>query len=112
MASEKDILLQELRAVKEAICEVQEDISKLKGNQERNEKMTTQLLQIVGATNAKVGSFAENIVTLQATSTQMQAQLAKWAEKIQQQDERLSELAELSQRQEQEIVELKQTKTA
>lgn len=68
MANSKDIILKELSAVKEAICGVKEDIIQLKQNQERNEKMITQLLQIVGSTNAKVGSFDEKMITLKGSS--------------------------------------------
>ncbi|WP_028775723.1 hypothetical protein [Shimazuella kribbensis] len=112
MANNKDIILKELSVVKEAICGVKEDVNQLKQNQERNEKMITQLLQIVGSTNAKVGSFDEKMITLKGSSIELNAHMQIIMEKIKKQDEMIEILTKRSLQQEKEILDLKQMKSA
>src|SRR5688572_25170983 len=112
MANNKDIILKELSVVKEAICGVKEDVNQLKQNQERNEKMITQLLQIVGSTNAKVGSFDEKMITLKESSSDMNTNMEIIMEKIKKQDEMIEILTKRSLQQEKEILDLKKMKSA
>jgi chromosome segregation ATPase len=112
MTNNKDIILKELSVVKEAICGVKEDVSQLKQNQERNEKMITQLLQIVGSTNAKVGSFDEKMITLKESSSDLNTNMEIILEKIKKQDEMIEILTKRSLQQEKEILDLKKMKSA
>lgn len=112
MANNKDIILKELSAVKKTICEVKEDVIHLKQNQERNEKMITQLLQIVGSTNAKVGSFDEKMITLKGSSSELNQNMEIILKKIKKQDEMIEILTKRSLQQEKEIMDLKQIKSA
>jgi chromosome segregation ATPase len=112
MTNNKDIILKELSVVKEAICGVKEDVIQLKQNQERNEKMITQLLQIVGSTNAKVGSFDEKMITLKESSSDLNTNMEIIMEKIKKQDEVIEILTKRSLQQEKEILDLKKMKSA
>jgi peptidoglycan hydrolase CwlO-like protein len=112
MANNKDVILQELRTLNDAICEARKDISDLRQNQERNEKMITQLLQIVGATNAKVGSFDEKMIMVKESSTELKSSMEAITRKMKQQDEMMELLAKRSIQHESDIVELKKMKSA
>jgi chromosome segregation ATPase len=112
MANSKDIILKELSVVKEAICGVKEDVIQLKQNQERNEKMITQLLQIVGSTNAKVGSFDEKMIAFKGSSSELNRNMEIIMEKIKKQDEMIEILTKRSLQQDKEIMDLKQMKSA
>ena len=112
MANSKDVILQELRTLNDAIREARKDISDLRQNQERNEKMITQLLQIVGATNAKVGSFDEKMIMVKESSTELKSNLEMISRKIKKQDDMMELLAKRSIQQEKDIAELKKMKSA
>lgn len=112
MANNQDLILAELREISQSLQEVNEDVSILKCNQERHEKMITQLLQIVGATNAKVVQLEKRADKLEEIVVDLAKNTNKITEKFEKQDELIQLLTARSIQQGHDIRELQRHKSA
>jgi methyl-accepting chemotaxis protein len=126
MADKQDIILKELLIIKKDVKEIKvwqqktdDRFDSIELNQERHEKMITQLLQIVGATNAKVvklenrtDKLEETVSELIVNTTRIAETVGMIAQRMEKQNDFIEKLTARSIQQEQEIRELQRIKSA
>ncbi len=124
--NKQDQLLHEVRNIRKELHEANiwqqktdEYLAKIVVNQERHEKMITQLLQIVGATNNRVVKIEDKVVVpneemvqLAETTKQLVETINSVIKRIDNHDEVMQILTTRSLQQENEIQELQQMKSA
>jgi hypothetical protein len=122
----QDQILHEMRNMRKELREANiwqqktdEYLAKIVVNQESNEKMITQLLQIVGATNSRVvriedrvDSPNEDISKLTEATNQLVEAIENVRKQIENQEEVIQILTTRSLQQENEIKEIQQMKSA
>lgn len=121
MADKQDLILKELLVIKKDVKEIKvwqqktdDRFDSIELNQERHEKMITQLLQIVGATNAKVvklenrtDKLEETVNELIVNTTRIAETVGTIAQRMEKQNDFIEKLTSRSIQQEQELQRIK-----